>query len=93
LRVASLRNPSTNADVIPTFGNATLAIGTVKLLTNVTDPTQWVPNSSNPTVGYPISGTSQIILTVLRRSRHYADGCGRCRGFPESALQQQRRDS
>ncbi|HEY3598580.1 MAG TPA: substrate-binding domain-containing protein [Paraburkholderia sp.] len=65
LRVASLRNPSTNADVVPTFGNATLAIGTVKLPTptNAADQSQWVPNASNPAVGYPISGTSQIILS------------------------------
>ncbi|KLU24871.1 phosphate ABC transporter substrate-binding protein [Caballeronia mineralivorans PML1(12)] len=71
LSVASLANShltgTGNAnDVLPTFGNATTAVGTVaapgtKLLAKV--PTNWVPNASNPTAGYPVSGTSQIIVS------------------------------
>ncbi|MGK8779942.1 substrate-binding domain-containing protein [Burkholderia cenocepacia] len=66
LSVASLRNTATGTDVTPTYQNATAAIGTVaapstKLLAKT--PTNWVPNASNPTTGYPISGTSQIILS------------------------------
>ncbi|WP_175834686.1 substrate-binding domain-containing protein [Burkholderia anthina] len=66
LSVASLRNATTNTDVTPTYQNATAAIGIVappatKLLAKM--PTKWVPNASNPTTGYPISGTSQIILS------------------------------
>ncbi|WP_241022242.1 substrate-binding domain-containing protein [Burkholderia sp. Ac-20353] len=62
LSVASLRNSTTGIDVTPTYQNATMAIGAVSLPTNRADPTQWVPNASNPTVGYPISGTSQILV-------------------------------
>ncbi|CAB3643650.1 Alkaline phosphatase L [Paraburkholderia sediminicola] len=63
LAVASLRNTSTGADVVPTYQNATLALGTVALPSNPAVQTQWVPNSANPSVGYPISGTSQIIVS------------------------------
>nr|WP_175801240.1 substrate-binding domain-containing protein [Burkholderia anthina] len=66
LSVASLRNAATGTDVTPTYQNATAAVGTVtapgtKALAKV--PTNWVPNASNPTTGYPISGTSQIIVS------------------------------
>jgi ABC-type phosphate transport system substrate-binding protein len=72
LSVASLRNTATRTDVTPTFGNATTAIGTVKLptSTNANDPSVWVPNASNPTAGYPISGTSQIILSQCYANPH-----------------------
>ncbi|MDQ7979713.1 substrate-binding domain-containing protein [Paraburkholderia sp. SARCC-3016] len=65
LAVASLRNASTNTDVIPTFANATAAVGTAGAPTVLTasNPAAWVPNASNPTTGYPISGTSQIIVS------------------------------
>ncbi|MBN3791986.1 substrate-binding domain-containing protein [Burkholderia sp. Ac-20353] len=63
LSVASLRNTTTGKDITPTYQNATTAVGTVALPANPADPTQWVPNASNPTVGYPISGTSQIIVS------------------------------
>src|SRR5262249_21949831 len=55
----------TNADVVPTFQNATTAVGTVTApnVIQAGNPAMWVPNASNPTVGYPISGTSQIILS------------------------------
>ncbi|WP_133650255.1 substrate-binding domain-containing protein [Paraburkholderia flava] len=78
LTVASLRNSHTNADVTPTYQNATLAIGTVVAPTTAADeanPFKWVPGAnisstdpswvaiSDPTVGYPISGTSNIIVS------------------------------
>ncbi|WP_408463668.1 substrate-binding domain-containing protein [Paraburkholderia fungorum] len=63
LAVASLFNTSTGADVVPTYQNATLALGTVALPSNPAVQTQWVPNSANPSTGYPISGTSQIIVS------------------------------
>ncbi|GAB7523314.1 substrate-binding domain-containing protein [Paraburkholderia sp. 2C] len=61
LAVASVRNG--NADVLPTFTNASTAVGQGTLPTDVTDPTQWVPHAAAPTTGYPISGTSQIIVS------------------------------
>jgi ABC-type phosphate transport system substrate-binding protein len=65
LSVASVRNTTTNTDVVPSYQNATLAIGTVTAPTgsNASNPSLWVPNASNPTTGYPISGTSQIITS------------------------------
>ncbi|CAB3748144.1 substrate-binding domain-containing protein [Paraburkholderia solisilvae] len=65
LAVASLRNSSTGIDVVPTFVNAATAVGTVLPPTAITarNPANWVPNASNPTTGYPISGTSQIIVS------------------------------
>lgn len=69
LAVASLFNSTTKADVAPTAANATTALGTVTPPTGntATSPaatqTNWVPNSGNPTAGYPVSGTSQIIVS------------------------------
>ncbi|RQS65153.1 phosphate ABC transporter substrate-binding protein [Burkholderia sp. Bp8963] len=69
LSVASLRNATTGKDITPTYQNATTAVGTVyppgttQNTNDPTDPTQWVPNASNPAAGYPISGTSQIIVS------------------------------
>ncbi|MFP3183180.1 MAG: substrate-binding domain-containing protein, partial [Paraburkholderia sp.] len=65
LSVASLYNTTTKADVVPSYQNATLAIGavTVPSGSNESNPSLWVPNASNPTTGYPISGTSQIITS------------------------------
>ncbi len=68
LSVASLRNARLNVDVAPTYTEATHAVGASttpvpSTRTAAADPTQWVPNSANPTTGYPISGTSQILLS------------------------------
>ncbi|CAB3772454.1 substrate-binding domain-containing protein [Paraburkholderia humisilvae] len=71
LSVASLRLAGTTTDVLPTFANASLAVGTVAAPTTLVRArvqTNWVPAASNPTAGYPISGTSQIIV-----SQCYAD--------------------
>ncbi|WP_347469468.1 substrate-binding domain-containing protein [Burkholderia stagnalis] len=63
LQVASLRNGNTY--YAPTYANATAALGTVAAPSGAAaaDPTQWVPNAGNPSTGYPVSGTSQIILS------------------------------
>lgn len=65
LAVASLRSTSTNKDFVPTFQNATSALGTIvppgPLVAR--NPTSWIPNSSNPSTDYAISGTSQIIVS------------------------------
>ncbi|WP_233834828.1 substrate-binding domain-containing protein [Paraburkholderia sp. ZP32-5] len=72
LSVASLQNSAaTGAPIVaPTAANASAAVATMTLPTNPADQTQWVPTSgsaytalANPTAGYPISGTSQIILS------------------------------
>jgi ABC-type phosphate transport system substrate-binding protein len=64
LAVASLRNTSTGTDVLPTFLQAEYAVDVAAAPpSNPVDPTTWVPRSSNPSVGYPISGTVQIILS------------------------------
>ncbi|ABB11183.1 substrate-binding domain-containing protein [Burkholderia lata] len=71
LPVASLRNTAIGTYYAPTYANASMA------LSNFAPPTagiparnqvNWVPNAGNPTSGYPVSGTSQIIL-----SQCYAD--------------------
>ncbi|RQR62356.1 phosphate ABC transporter substrate-binding protein [Burkholderia sp. Bp9126] len=65
LPVASLVNAKNGAYYAPTYANATTALGTVTPPSGAAakDPTQWVPNAGNPTAGYPVSGTSQIILS------------------------------
>jgi phosphate transport system substrate-binding protein len=69
LSVASVRNTTTNADVVPTFQQASAAVGTFLPPTGFTtgtpaaSPANWVPKASNPSTGYPISGTSQIIVS------------------------------
>ncbi|WP_174986823.1 substrate-binding domain-containing protein [Burkholderia lata] len=72
LPIASLYNSSISAYYAPTYANATTAIGTIAPPSNYSagDPTQWVPVSgsayaalANPADGYPVSGTSQIILS------------------------------
>ncbi|VWC65865.1 ABC-type phosphate transport system periplasmic component-like protein [Burkholderia lata] len=81
LPIASLYNSSNSTFYAPTYANATTALGTVAAPsgTAASDPTQWVPVWSatpsaaykalaNPSSGYPVSGTSQIIL-----SQCYAD--------------------
>jgi phosphate transport system substrate-binding protein len=71
LSVASLRNTTSGVDVAPTYTNATAALASYAPPTTATtaaDQTQWVPNATNPTTGYPVSGTSQMLL-----SQCYAD--------------------
>jgi phosphate transport system substrate-binding protein len=65
LKVASLRNTHSDADVIPTAANATAALGSFTAPTgaNASSPANWVPIVSDPASGYPISGTSQIIVS------------------------------
>jgi phosphate transport system substrate-binding protein len=66
LSVTSLRNTTLNYDVAPTYQQAANALGTVSAPSTqatAADPMQWVPNTANPTTGYPISGTSQILLS------------------------------
>lgn len=71
LSVASLRNAALGTDVAPTYSQATNALGTATPPTTssaAADQTQWVPDAANPTTGYPVSGTSNILL-----SQCYAD--------------------
>lgn len=70
LAVASLQNAKGDI-VVPTFANATAAVGTVTPPNAITasNPAAWVPNASNPTTGYPISGTSQIIVSQCYANR------------------------
>jgi ABC-type phosphate transport system substrate-binding protein len=65
LSVASLRNRTTGTDVVPTFAQASLAVGTFAAPTGTAaaSPAAWVPNAADPSTGYPISGTSQIIVS------------------------------
>ncbi len=59
-------SPLGAADVAPLAANATLALGSVtppSTAATAADQTQWVPDAANPTTGYPISGTSQIIVS------------------------------
>ncbi|WP_133650256.1 substrate-binding domain-containing protein [Paraburkholderia flava] len=89
LAVASLRNSTTGLDVAPTYQNATIALGSVAAPSGAAaeaNPFNWVPGAnisktdpswiaiSNPKAGYPISGTSNIIVsqcykTSLLRTR------------------------
>ncbi|MBZ5791221.1 substrate-binding domain-containing protein [Burkholderia contaminans] len=78
LPLASLYNKTANTYYAPTYSNATTAVSTTTAPSTkaaASDPTQWVPASgvayaslANPSYGYPVSGTSQIIL-----SQCYAD--------------------
>jgi phosphate transport system substrate-binding protein len=85
LAVASVKNATSGAIVLPTSANAATAVGTGTLPTDFSDQNQWVPRTPNPSVGYPISGTSQIIVSQCYKSAaatssivnfldaHYAD--------------------
>lgn len=71
LPVASLVNKGDNKYYAPTYANASTALGTVAPPPNklaASNQANWVPNAGNPASGYPVSGTSQIIL-----SQCYAD--------------------
>lgn len=72
--VASLVNrfitnsPLGTADIAPTYQQADAAVKTVETsipntALKAANQSNWVPNSANPTTGYPVSGTSQIILS------------------------------
>ncbi|WDD91354.1 substrate-binding domain-containing protein [Burkholderia sp. FERM BP-3421] len=64
LTVANLRNAQ-GQDVAPTYQNATAALATAQAPTqaNEGNPFAWVPLVPNPTAGYPISGTSNIVVS------------------------------
>jgi phosphate transport system substrate-binding protein len=79
LAAASLLNshitnsPVGTADIAPTFTQADNAVNTVTgplgvspvpiTQANAAVQTKWVPNVANPTAGYPVAGTSNIILS------------------------------
>ncbi|RXV67606.1 phosphate ABC transporter substrate-binding protein [Burkholderia stabilis] len=73
LPVASLLNTKDRAYYAPTYVNATKALGRLfppSIANNAADPTQWAfvsgtnyINLANPASGYPVSGTSQIIVS------------------------------
>ena len=66
LPVVSLVNAQNGAYYAPTYANATTALGAFTPPSSFVaagNPTQWVPNARNPSAGYPVSGTSQIILS------------------------------
>lgn len=71
LPVASLRNATNGTYYAPTYANASTALSAfappASKLT-ASNQANWVPNAGNPGSGYPVSGTSQIIL-----SQCYAD--------------------
>ncbi|MEQ5842777.1 substrate-binding domain-containing protein [Paraburkholderia acidicola] len=87
LAVASLRNTTDGNYYAPIYQNATTALGTVSAPSGSTaaaDPTQWVPVSgaagspyaklANPAAGYPVSGTSQIIVSQCYLSSAVSKG-------------------
>lgn len=83
LTVAGLFNTHTGAVVQPLAARASTAVGTVSAPTGTAaaNPLNWVPNSADPTVGYPISGTSQIIV-----SQCYANPSSQYSPSPAAAL-------
>ncbi|KVN98985.1 phosphate ABC transporter substrate-binding protein [Burkholderia ubonensis] len=71
LPVASLVNAKNGVYYAPTYANASTALGTITPPPTrfmASNQANWVPNVGNPASGYPVSGTSQIIL-----SQCYAD--------------------
>jgi phosphate transport system substrate-binding protein len=68
LAAASLVNSHLSADIAPTFTEADNAINSISSTVpagraDAADQTKWVPAAGNPTAGYPLAGTSQIILS------------------------------
>ncbi|MET3823191.1 hypothetical protein ABID76_005911 [Burkholderia ambifaria] len=66
LPIASLVNKVDSKYYAPTYANASTALGTVAPPATkiaASNPANWVPNAGNPAAGYPVSGTSQIILS------------------------------
>ncbi|WP_246792190.1 substrate-binding domain-containing protein [Burkholderia perseverans] len=74
LQVASLVNSLDGRFYAPTYTNATMALGTVDAPTGPAARNQlnWVPASGNPPEGYPISGTSQVILSQCYKDPNVA---------------------
>ncbi|VWC44369.1 phosphate ABC transporter substrate-binding protein [Burkholderia lata] len=66
LPVASLVNTNDGKYYAPTYSNAAMALGTARPpndRTTASNPAAWVPDIGNPVAGYPVSYTSQIILS------------------------------
>ncbi|MBN3724064.1 substrate-binding domain-containing protein [Burkholderia sp. Ac-20379] len=67
LQVASLVNATDGKYYAPNYTNATTALGSIKppvdTKARASNQLNWVPAAGNPVVGYPVSGTSQIILS------------------------------
>ncbi|KFL53757.1 phosphate ABC transporter substrate-binding protein [Burkholderia pyrrocinia] len=66
LPVASLVNAKNGVYYAPNYTNASTALGSVApptLKAQAANQANWVPNAGNPASGYPVSGTSQIILS------------------------------
>ncbi|VWC44355.1 phosphate ABC transporter substrate-binding protein [Burkholderia lata] len=71
LQVASLVNATNGVYYAPNYTNASQALGSVAppaTRIQAANQANWVPNAGTPASGYPVSGTSQIIL-----SQCYAD--------------------
>ncbi|WP_246792183.1 substrate-binding domain-containing protein [Burkholderia perseverans] len=66
LQVASLLNARNGTYYAPDYTSATAALGSVTPPSTKPDAstqTSWVPAAGNPAAGYPVSGTSQIIVS------------------------------
>lgn len=66
LPVASLVNTNDGKYYAPTYSNAATALGTAHApndRTTASNPAAWVPDIGNPISGYPVSYTSQILLS------------------------------
>ncbi|WP_246792185.1 substrate-binding domain-containing protein [Burkholderia perseverans] len=66
LPLASLLNAHDGVYYAPAYANATRAVGPILppgTRAQAANPLNWVPNTGNPTSGYPVSGTSQIIVS------------------------------
>ncbi|PLZ01748.1 phosphate ABC transporter substrate-binding protein [Burkholderia sp. WAC0059] len=75
LTVASLQNSQLSpvADVAPTYAEATNAVNTGATPSDVTNPADWVPDVANPDTGYPVSGTSNILLSQCYANENVAE--------------------
>ncbi|WP_116139947.1 substrate-binding domain-containing protein [Trinickia diaoshuihuensis] len=66
LAVASLYNKVDTHYYAPTAANASLAVSSAAAPNSkalASSPAQWVPASGNPSTGYPVSGTSEILVS------------------------------
>jgi ABC-type phosphate transport system substrate-binding protein len=84
LTAASLVNrnisnsPLGKADIAPTFTDADNAVNSVSPTVpqnraDAADQTKWVPAVGNPTAGYPVAGSSNIILSQCYASANVAN--------------------
>ncbi len=74
LTVANLRNGATGQDLAPTYQNATAALETAIAPISAADkanPFAWVPQVPNPVRGYPISGTSNVIVSQCFKNKRF----------------------